>query len=489
MRKRSIATILVAAMCMSALTACQGNTSSDTSGNPSGGSGGNEEKSVTVTWLFPGDKAEDHDVVMEDLNKKIQEKLPNVQLEMQMVPQAEYNDKVTLAATSEQDFDLMFTSSWLNPFTTNLAREGLLELDDLAAKYGKEMLDSMPEWLLDAGRSNGKLYAIPNQQIIAQQFGVVVQKEYADKYGLNLTSMKSIEDLYPFLDKIVANEPDMFPIDQRQPMVLNQYENPAPGIYMKKGDESMKLLTWCDIIGEQDKMDKMWYDKGYIRKDIATVTDNTADVKANRYVASLGTYKPGWGAEFSSNYKKEYIDIPIEGAYVGATSGAETMTAINAKSKNPEKAMQLWNFIYTDKDVFNELLFGIEGTHYKKTGENSAEVLENSKYNYSGQAWKFGNQFLAYTLPGQPDDVWEKTAELNESAEISPMRGFTFDPTPVQAEIAQINAVIAEYRNMQYVAEDIEAHTAEKVDKMNKAGIDKVLKEVQSQLDEWKASK
>lgn len=442
-------------------------------------------ETVTVKWLFPIDKAEDHDLVMEDLNKKIKEKI-NVELELICVPQGEYNDKVTLAATSGEDFDLMFTATWLNPFATNIARDGLLPLDDLVAEYGQDMMASMPDWLPEVAKVDGKLYAIPNQQIIAKQYGVIVQKEYADKYGFDLTSMKDISEFYPFLDEVAANEPTLFPIDQRQSMVLAGYEDLVGGVaFIKNGDKDANVVSIVDIIGEQDKMDKEWYDKGYIREDIATVTDNSADVKANRYVSTIGTYKPGWGAEQSARNGAEYIDVPIEGAYVGAMSGAETMTAINVNSKHPEEAMKLLNLVYTDKEIFNELLFGIEGTHYTKTGENSVEPVADSKYNYGSQAWKFGNQFLAWTLPGQADDVWEKTAALNESAEVSPLRGFTFNPENVQAELAQISAVMQEYKNMQYQAEDIEKFTAEKCEKLNQAGVQTVVDEVQRQVDEF----
>lgn len=482
MKKRVVAALLVAVMSVGLLTAC-GDSKASNGENDQG------EETVTVKWLFPGDKAEDHDMVMEDVNKKIKEKI-NVELDLEMIPQAEYNDKITLAASSQEDFDLMFTSSWLNPFNSNVAREGLLALDDLVAEYGQEMVASMPEWLLDVGKSGGTLYAIPNQQIIAGQNGVYIQEEYADKYGFDLTSMNDISDLYPFLDEVVANEPEKFPIDPRGVFALGDYEGIVNNmVYIKKGDTELELVPYTDIIGASDKLKKTWYDKGYVRQDIATVTDNTEDVKANRYVSSIGTYKPGGDVEFSANNNDgtKYIQVPFGSAYVGATNGSETMTAINVNSKNPEAAMKLLNLVYTDKEIFNELLFGIEGTHYTKTGENSAEPVADSKYNYSGQAWKFGNQFLAYTLPGQPEDVWEQTAKMNEEAEISPIRGFTFDPSKVQAEIAQINAVITEYMNMEYVAEDIEAFTAEKCQKIEQAGLQKVMDEVQRQLDDWKA--
>lgn len=503
MKKRVVAALMAALMCIGLAAGCGNQEEPSTGGddaneeeNPGNeetpdDTDGDTEEPVTVRWLVPAvvEEGEDHDLVMEDLNKKLVERI-NVELVLDMIPSAEYADKVKLASTSNEEFDLMFTSSWLNPFVDNVASEALLPLDDLVAEYGQEMMASMPDWLPTAGTVDGVLYAIPNQQIIAEQRGVAVQKEYADKYGLDITSMEDISELYPFLDEIAANEPTLFPIDPRQPLVISQnYEAiVSNAVYIRRGDANMELVSYADIVAEQDKMDKEWYDKGYVREDIVTVTDNSADVKANRYASSIQTYKPGLEAELTMNWGKEYIAIPLEGSYVAAGGGNSTMTAVNVNSKNPEAAIQLLNLIYTDKEIFNELLFGIEGTHYTKTGDNSVEPVENSKYNYGGAAWVFGNQFLAYTLPGQAEDVWEQTAQLNEEAEVSPLRGFTFDPANVQAEIAQISAVVAEYNNMQYVAEDIEAFSAEKAERLEQAGIDTVMQEVQTQLDAWKAA-
>ena len=68
------------------------------------------------------------------------------------------------------------------------------------------MAASMPDWLLDVAKVDGELYAVPNQQIIARQMGVVIRKDMAEKYGFNMDSMKSIHDIEPFLDEIVKNE-------------------------------------------------------------------------------------------------------------------------------------------------------------------------------------------------------------------------------------------------------------------------------------------
>lgn len=498
MKKRVIALCLATVMVFGLLTGCKAKDEKQTTGTETTdttkeeSTGGEkepakDEETVTVKWFVFGDKAQDHDLVMEDLNKKLKEKI-NVQLDLEVIPQGEYNDKMKLASTAGEDFDLVFTANWLNSFEENMSRDAFMPLNDLFDEYGKDMKTAIPDWLLDVAKVDGELYAIPNQQIIARQLGLVIQKEYADKYGFDKTSLTDISEIEAFLDEIVKNEPTMFPIDVRAGALIEKgYEGLASDfVFISKDDPDATLVPYMEVAGEQFKLDNEWYQKGYIRKDIATVTDNSADVKANRYVCTLGSYKPGWGAEFTSRQGVEYIEVPIEGAYIKAVSGIETMTAININSKNKEAAMKLLNLVYTDKEIFNELLFGIEGTHYTKTGENSAEPIADSKYNYSAMAWKLGNQFNAFYLPGQADGLWEATDKLNREAQVSVLRGFTFNPTNVQAEIAQVAAVKKEYLNAQYTTKDIDGYIAEYNDKLNQAGLPNIEKELQAQIDAWK---
>lgn len=496
MKKRVISMLLTGVMVLGLLTGCGSETAKESSA-PAGSKESSaaesktetSEETVVVKWLVPGDKQAEHDKVMEDVNKKIKEKI-NVELDLEWIPQGEFNDKVKLASTAGEDFDLVFTSNWLNSFDQNMSRDAFLPITSLLDEYGQGIKDSIPDWLLDVSKVDGEIYAVPNQQIIARQLGVMVQKEYADKYGLTMTSLKDVRELEPFMDEIVANEPTLFAIDPRVEAVNErEHEDFANyAAYISKTDADGKVIPITEVFEEQLRLDNEWYQKGYIRPDIVTVTDNSADVKANRYVISMSSWKPGIGAEWTSRQGVDYIDIPIEGAYVKATSGIETMTAVNVNSKNPEAAMKLLNLVYTDKEIFNELLFGLEDVHYKKTGENSAEVIPDSGYNISSYAWKLGNQFNAWTLPGQPDDVWELTDKLNREATVSPLRGFVFNPENVQAEIAQFEAVKKEFKNSQYTTTDIDQYIADYTAKLEQAGLQTIVDEVQRQIDEWKAA-
>jgi len=99
-----------------------------------------------------------------------------------------------------------------------------------------------------------------------------------------------------------------------------------------------------------------------------------------------------------------------------------------------------------------------------------------------------GNQFNAYKLPGQADDVWEVTMQLNEEAASSPDLGFYFEDDNVRTELANVNAVYTEYKSILYygLVEDIESVLAERNEKLEKAGLQKVIDEMQAQYDAWK---
>lgn len=507
MKKKVVSLILTGMMAMGLLAGCGNNSgNTPTSAETVKGNGTSQEskaeskeetkeetpadsgETVTVTWCIPGDKQEDHDLVMEDVNKKIKEKI-GVELNLEIIPQGEFNDKMQLKSSAGEDFDLVFTSNWLNKFDENMSKDAFLPIGSIVDEYGEGIKEAMPDWLLAVGKVNDELYAVPNQQIVARQMGVVVLKEYADKYGLDMESMKSVRDLEPFMEEIAANEKDMFVIDAREKAVIEEkYEKLVSG-YIYADKETGEIYTLAEIMDDQMKLDNEWYQKGFIRQDIATVTDNSADVKANRYVISLSSYKPGWDAEYSNRQNAEYISIPVEGAFVGAASGSETMTAVNVNSKHPVEAIKLLNLVYTDKEIYNELLFGLEGVHYKTVEENHVEVLPDSKYNLSGYSWKMGNVFNAWYVPGQEDGLWEATDKLNKEATRSTLRGFTFDNANVQAELAQLSAVEAEYKGGQYVTADIESWMQEYKDKLVQAGIDTLKDEVNSQIEAWKASK
>ena len=53
----------------------------------------------------------------------------------------------------------------------------------------------------------------------------------------------------------------------------------------------------------------------------------------------------------------------------------------------------LLNLLNTDKEIYNTLVWGVEGKHYKKVADNRIETIKDSGFQM-GSPWEFGNMSL-----------------------------------------------------------------------------------------------
>jgi putative aldouronate transport system substrate-binding protein len=82
--------------------------------------------------------------------------------------------------------------------------------------------------------------------------------------------------------------------------------------------------------------------------------------------------------------------------------------------------------------------------------------------------------------------VWEQTKYLNENSIASPLLGFSFDATEVQAEMGQVKSVIDEYNGtLTDGTRDISEYD-DFIKKMKAAGSERIIAEVQKQVDAWR---
>ena len=143
------------------------------------------------------------------------------------------------------------------------------------------------------------------------------------------------------------------------------------------------------------------------------------------------------------------------------------------------------NLMYTDPDIENLFVYGIEGRDYELNDEGEACLLDSKVYQNSD--FFFGNQFNAYPAEGTGGDFREKSLENMRSAKISPYYGCVIDTTPVANEMTALTAVKKKYEaGLASGSADIST-----LDTMNSelegAGLQKYLDYYQEQLDNWKA--
>lgn len=523
MKKRVVALLLTAGMIIGLLSGCgQEEQAAQNSKESQTGSKVEESQSavkeeepkkeevVTVKWAMRTSPQEDDEQVFEAINEILRERY-SLELEPIIIPSGEYNDRMKLMSTSGEDYDICFTANWANNFRDNVAREAFLPLDDLFASDAAELLRSaLPAEYSEhcaVGTVNGKIYGIPNYQIQYSQIGAYIQKDLAEEYDLDVESITSIRDLEPFMEWVRDNKEGIWPLAESNSFINAHYYVDADFEYaglgkdpvsetfatfaaVDRNDDEFKVYSHLDdpYRVESWRLLNDYYKKGFVRSDVATVADNSADKVANRYAIIIATAKPGGEAEFTAAHGEEYIQIPFGVPYKGCTAGAETMSAINVNSKNPEAAIKMLGVMWSDKEIFNMILFGLEGEHYTKINEKRIEQIAESGYERSSLGWSIGNQFQAYLLPGQADDAWELTAANNAAASQSHLAGFVLDSTPIETEIAQFSSVKGEYEKQYMYVEDFDAWLAEYKEKVDAAGLEKCIEEVQKQIDAWRAA-
>ena len=455
---------------------------------------GNGEKSendiVELTWIVPVSEQQDSEAVLAEANKIIEEKI-GAHLEMVFIDPSSYSERMKMNMASENEYDLCFTSNWLNSYESAVDSEGLMDITDYISDNLKSIV---PDFVLDQAEVDGRIYAIPNVQVMTHPCSLRIQKSLADKYNLDVASIKTIEDLEPFFEQIKQNEPDIYPFRAtwgEGPWTRPVYEEVyvSSNVLIRKDGSDTKLVVDYETPEYQQAIKKLreWYEKGYIRSDITSAGSDTTGWNAGKYAADITTWKPGSEATAKAQ-GYDYVFIPLHDPYMTRDGALQAMTGVGINSKNPEKAVELIELMNTDKDLYNLICYGIKDKHYTLNEDNKLKSVENSTY-APGRDWVFGNQFNAYITEGMDDSVWAETEKMNADSIKSPLIGFTPDLTNIKIELSQLSAVEAEYSYQTSGAYAQEEYWEEFVNKMELAGQQKVIDELQKQVDEFLANK
>lgn len=455
---------------------------------------------VKLTWYVYRDSTfPDDQLVLDQANKIIKSKI-NASLKMISYSYSEYPQKLQLLLSSGDKFDLCFTASWLLTYGDYAAKNAFAPLDTLIAKYAPKTKALIPEKIWAgalAKDSSGKAqaFAVPCYQISYSQYGLMFKKDLVDKYKLadKIKAVKKQSDLTPILETIKKNEPDITPIMSgpwwAKEMYGNIYEALESNWAVVCGNDykvmdytNQTLFNWrlADAA-----LEYKWYSSGYFHRDYGLSKDLNPELNAGNFFCWGDTYKPGVEADLKARLGYDVFAIPLGDPQLSSGSICNALTAISKNSQNKERAMMLLELMNSDKDLFNTMVYGIEGKHYTKTGPNSIKIVDNVKY--KNNAWELGCQFLAYTLPGQPADVWEQTAKANIAAKATPLNGFVGDEKNIKTQITNMTNIVKSYDLG--MSSDYESKLIEMRDRLIKAGMQDVTKEYQKQIDEWLKTK
>lgn len=448
----------------------------------------NDEKKLL--WYTIGSKQRDMDTVMTEFNKRIKDKL-GFTVDIQVIDVGTYTDKMNMIISSGETYDMCFTSSWTNDFLKNAKNGAFYALDDLLTEES-EFYNSLPEFVWNAARINGKIMAVPNYQSYTYYEAAAVPKRLAEKYNLNVNEVHKLQDLEEYFEQIKENEPSLYALNPKgfNLQTWIYFETGAPGVGIINNDEDGKVYSVYESDEYEQKLAlvRNYYKKGYIRPDVISAADEetSSTIKYGCWREQAG---PGSAAILAEKYGEEILEIPLVDEAMISNGGARaTMIAVSRTSKHPKEAFELIKLLNEDKELYNLIYFGIEGKHYEKIDEDTVRIKPDGGY-VNSTGFAFGSQFNSYYIEGQEKNLWEKADELNRTAKVMFLDGFELNTDNIKTEIANLSAVKKEYDYLLYGAEDYESAHKEFVEKLKSAGLEKTMEEVQKQINEFIANK
>lgn len=506
--KRVLAALLVAAMSLG-LTACGGNNPGSANGTESGSKADGNYDQVTYAYCTFNNipTEEDLDVVEEAINEITREKI-GVEVTLQPMAISDYSSKVSLALQGGEKIDI-FES--LGDFNNYVATDMTYELNDLLDEYGQGIKDTVGDDWLAACTSDGNIYGVPTMKPVALTPMVVYRQDIADELGIDMSQVNSMEDMTAVLKQVKEAYPDMIPLAPVQTGEIGISTNYgevdfltddrySPVGVLVGDDLTVQDLYSTDLFKEKCELVRSWYNDGLVMQDAATTTSAAAEtMSSGNYFGYIAAYSYP-EADTAASLQAQCGNYPIGAKIIGdaylSTSDLNAISWMIASTTDvPEAAMKFLNLTYTDADIINLLIYGVEGRDYVLNDDGTVSYPEGEDattvpYTAQLSCGTLGNFFLMYPTAGTDPASLDWELEQNKTAKTSPAMGFTFDSSSVKTQYTAVKNVISQYLpGLICGSLDPDTEIDKFVKALNDAGYQDILNAKQEQLDAWAAQK
>ncbi|MGB8455970.1 MAG: ABC transporter substrate-binding protein [Anaerocolumna sp.] len=495
--KKMIALFLSAVMTLGLLTGCSsGNTAA--TGSEGETAGGDTEKPYTVTIYAPYDaKTGDCDAVSEAVSK-ITRELINCDVE---VIRGMSSEQLNLALTSGEKMDLFYAFPWELSLSSMAASNQIVPLDDLLAEHGADTLSAISDDDWQCVTVDGKIYGIPMNKDKAQARGFLMAKDIADEVGIDYSVKKTYAELEEDLTKVKEAYPDLYPIVPNAGSMMipipSDTLGDSLGVLPNCLTDSTKVVNLFDSDEYKEYVSYMykWSQDGIMMPDAANTTESYDDFI--RSGVGFGTFTPikaGFEAEETRKCGTDIVAVELYEAH-STTTMVNASWCVANNSEKPDKAVEMLNLMYTNPEISNLLINGMEGTHYKVVDADKniidyADGLDSSSTGYSSVGWAWPNEQITSVWNGSDPNVWEELSKFNASAKASPAKGFAWNNANVLNEVTACQNVVNKYENsLDCGCLDPEVALPQMNEDLKAAGIEKIMEEKQAQLDAWLADK
>lgn len=367
----------------------------------------------------------------------------------------------------------------------------LMPLDALLEEHGSGILALMEGEMLDACRLDGGCYLLPSLYSYANAFGFEYRVDIAERNGIDMSAVRSIEDLTEVFRTLKANEPELICVGQ-----LSAYRSWDPlgdslGVLMDCGQSDTVVNLYQTE--EYRQLCLLWHEwnrEGYVLDTRSYSAPINYFVRSENVFGKFVRVSPALVPMDSADADTAVGAIAFTDSFLCRQDHQRVLWAMSADCDEPEGAMQFLELLYTDPVVSNLLCYGVEGVHYQMLdaangviGYPEGASRATSPYSIF-RNYALGNEFNTYVWEGWPVDLWRQVQENNERSARSHAYATPLDTSAVAAEVEQCSAIAERYTELLLagvgdVDEVLDAFNQE----LHAAGIDRIIAEKQRQID------
>ncbi|WP_352398741.1 ABC transporter substrate-binding protein [[Clostridium] aminophilum] len=397
-------------------------------------------------------------------------------------------------------YDMTFSCDWCNDFDGNAAKGYYADITEKVQAQAPGLYKAVDPWW-EVGTLHGKIYGVPMLKDLGAEVFFRMNSDYFEgEKGMTLPAEMSFAELEPYLKQWKEDHPDVYPFYlpgaglsgafQVHERIVSKY---LVIPYSKAGTpEGTRIIP---VFDDEEYMEMLrnlhkWYELSYINPDAATTTEVPKSIQTPVRTGTAWTGFMGWSDPEAYGFNVKLVRFI--GPNMSRSTQQGSLIAINAAApeKNVEACLKYMELLYTDRQFRDTLAYGIEGKHFEYYEDTVVRLQEGSEH-YMQDAYVTGPAVSASVVstdkenPADPKQ-WEKVYEGYKDARVSDTKGFSFDPTNVEAEIAALDAIWSSYSaELVTGTSDPDRAAAEMRELMEDAGLDKVREEAQRQLDEY----
>lgn len=451
------------------------------------------DKTVLV-WVLPGTGYESHSPFhTREVNEYLDEKgcdyavcFKPLSYEATVFPDS-FADVVIEQIDNGEQIDIISPMSY-DEYVFN----GLyIPLDDyLKTGRGKELYDSVPEKLWDALRINGSIYGIELKAswTLSIDWVYYVNAELAQKYGYDIT--KPILDQLDILKAVKENEKnvDVFSTYLRIHEIVfsADVKEVAGGVYWNEETHSAECIFDDPKYIENLRFYETLKSSGLLN-DMGKMNNSDTFFIFQDFESGSSAYDPAVNVKILYDEKNTVEAIPVFNGLT-ATRTSPYATGICSSSENKEKAFELMSLVYTDPALNNLMAYGIEGENFTLTDDFVHGIEGEDGIINPFNVWRFANDFIGYRDEDSPFTA-EQYRELYENAPVHEDADFAFNGRSVADEIRAAWEIMFDFKLPDKDgdnAKTLDEVIAETREKLEQAGIQKIIDECNRQYEVYK---